>query len=294
MANQQNYASDVSRLAESYNKYTVSRIIANKRDNLLDMEVPAYFSDNITHNNTSIEINLYSLADNSLIFSDVIKNVSGSIYTQQLQYDDNSLRTLLFVDFSRVGLVDIPTGQYTVTLNFFRDELGSYDDRTLNVSRISTSRTEVELSLADTTLHQKLARFATPAIPTEYIETVLRQIFNQEIPSNAVVPPTSPVRITSANLYSNFESGSGERLVEYGFDIDDENRIGINTIAQNVLNAAYRIAGRNVRNTIVASGSIGFTEDQLITYVVDAIDEAYDAALADEQQHPQRYRFDLL
>ncbi len=42
------------------------------------------------------------------------------------------------------------------------------------------------------------------------------------------------------------------------------------------------------------SGSTSFTETELSTYVVDAIDIAYDAALLDEKNNPQKYRFDLI
>ena len=80
MANQQNYKSNTQQLSDSYTRYTVSRIIANKNDDLLDMEVPADFSEALIQNN--VEVSLYSLADNSLIFSDVVKNVRGSIYTE--------------------------------------------------------------------------------------------------------------------------------------------------------------------------------------------------------------------
>ncbi len=55
MANQLNYQSNIQQLADSYTRYTVSRIIANKKDDLLDMEVPADFSDALLENN--IEVN---------------------------------------------------------------------------------------------------------------------------------------------------------------------------------------------------------------------------------------------
>ena len=76
MANQENYKSNLQTLSEQYNKYTVSRIVATTKDNLLEMEVPADFPQRITKAN--IEINLYSLSDNSLIVHSVPSN-SGII-----------------------------------------------------------------------------------------------------------------------------------------------------------------------------------------------------------------------
>lgn len=291
MAEQRNYQSNIQELSNSYNRYLVSRVIANKRDDLLDMEMPADFSEALLQNN--IEINLYSIADNSLIFSDVVRNVSGSIFTRTLQYNDNSLRKLLYIDFTKVPDLNLPSGQYSVTLNFFADEIGAYDDRILKVNKISTSRTEVELKLTDSSQQLVLEQFATPLIPAEFIRPVLRQIFNQE-GADELVLPTSPIKIDSSSLYQNFASGSGEKLVQYNFDEDNESQIGINTIMQNVLDDAYPIALKTVEDMISVSGSTDFTETELFEYVVDAIDIAYDAALDDEAQHPQNYRFDLI
>ncbi len=255
------------------------------------MEVPADFSDALLENN--IEVNLYSIADNSLIFSDVVKNISGSIFTETLQYQDNSSRKLLYIDFAKVPELNLPSGQYSVTLNFFTDELGSYNDRILKVNRISTSRTEVELKLTDITQQTDLEQFAIPRIPSRFVRPILLQIFNQS-GSDEIVLPTSPIKIDSSSLYQNFASGSGEKLVQYNFDDDDGVLIGINTITQNVLNDAYPIALKTVEDMIFLSGSTSFTETELSQYVVDAIDIAYDAALLDEKNNPQNYRFDLI
>ncbi len=43
MANQTNYQSNIQELSNSYTRYLVSRTIANTKDDLLDMEVPADF-----------------------------------------------------------------------------------------------------------------------------------------------------------------------------------------------------------------------------------------------------------
>jgi len=304
MPNILNYQSNVDELSQQYTRYNVSRVIANKKDELLSLEVPAEFPEELLNNN--IEINVYSLSDSSLLLSDIIKNVSGSIYTRKIQYGGNSsdrtelfgrinpiiFRNLLYIDFTKTNL-ELPSGQFEVTLNFFSDEIGSYDSRILKVNKISTSRTEVELKLTDTTQQKVLEQFATPLIPAEFIKPVLRQIFNQE-GADELVLPTSPIKIDSSSLYQNFASGSGEKLVQYNFDDDDGSRIGINTIMQNVLDDAYPIALKTVEDMILLSGSTRFTETELTDIVVNAIDIAYDAALDDEAQNPQNYRFDLI
>ena len=291
MPNTQNFKSTET---EQYIRYAVSRVIADKQDDLLHMEVPADFSEKLLQNN--IEINLYSLADNSLVFSDFIKNTeesTGAFYTETLQYVDSTYRKLLYIDFAKViPNLNVPSGRYSITLNFFANELGAYDNRILKVNRISTSRSEVELLLTDKSQQYELEQFAVPGITAEYITPILKQIFNQEGADDIIVP-SSTIRIDSSSLYQNFQSGSGEKLLEYNFDDDDESRIGINTITQNVLDIAYPIAMASVANKIL-SGSTIFTETELSNYVVSAIDEAYDSALNDEEQNPQNYRFDLI
>ena len=141
MANQENYKSNLETLSQQYNKYTVSRVVATTKDNLLEMEVPANFPEKITKAN--IEINLYSLADNSLIYSDFISNaITGAVTVQRLQYFDGT-RNLLFIDFSKLSDLIVPIGQYSVSLNFFQDEIGSYDNRSLSISTISPSHTAI-------------------------------------------------------------------------------------------------------------------------------------------------------
>lgn len=296
MPNTQNFKSNIAELSSTYTKYTVSRIIANKSDDLLNMEMPAEFAEELLENN--IEVNLYSVADNSLIFAGVIKNTpenTGAIYTENLQYSDGTSRKLLYINFAKLNeFLQLPSGQYSVTLNFFTNELGDYDNRILKVNRISTSRTEVELKLTDSSQQQKLEQFAIPRIPVEYIKSTLRQIFNQE-GADQIVLPMSSVKIDSSSLYQNFTSGSGQQLLQYNFDDDDQNgNPGVNTITQNVLNIAYPIALKTIEDMIFLSGSTNFTETQLSQYVIDAIDIAYDAILQDEEKYPSKYRFDLI
>jgi hypothetical protein len=290
MANLKNFATDVQSVSDSYTKFTVSRILADKQDELLDIEIPAEFSDALLENN--IELHLYSLADNSLIYSQVIPNSTQAISVKTLQYDDGSFRKLLFLDFSKINAIDIPVGEYSITLNFFADEVGSSENRVLKVTNISTSRTEVELKLTDEKLQPIIENFAIPRIPVDFIVPVLQQLFNQS-GSVALTPPTSPVAITSESIYTNFSNNFGEQLIQYGFDQDDEDKIGINTIIQNVLDDAYPIAINLIEEKIM-SGSKSFTETELVEYVTQALDEAYEVVFQDELQNPQTYRFDLV
>jgi len=290
MARQENFQTNITTALESFVKFTVSRVIAKKQDELLDMEVPADFLEALLDN--YIELNLYSLADNSLIYSDVIQNANDAIYTRKIQYADGSHRTLLFIDFYKAALESVPAGEYSVTLNFFANEIGSSNKKILKVSRISPSRTEVELKLTDDTALSSLSQFALPRIPSEFVVPVLQQIFNQS-DADELELPVSPVRITTESVYATFGNGLGDRIVEYGFDEDDGSRVGINTIIQTVLDDAYPLAVASVA-TKIEEGQKSFTETELFQYVTASLDIAYQRVFEDEVNNPQNYRFDLI
>jgi len=270
-------------------KFTTSRIIADRKDDLLEIETPADFPEAILSNN--IELAIYSLADNSLLAYEIIPNSNGAVKVQTLQYEDGTFRRLLFIDLAKVTGITLPSGRYSVTLNFFQDEIGTNINKPLKISRISTSNTEVELKLTNTDLQPDIEKFAIPRINVEYIYPVLAQIFNQPESDEEDIP-TSPAKIDSSSIYQNFATGSGDVFLKYNFDDDDNEFLGINTIAQRVLDLAYPNAVEQIDNQIL-SGSTSFTEDELIKYVVSAIDDAYEYALKDEEDNPQRYRFDL-
>lgn len=231
MANQENYKSNLKTLSQQYNKYTVSRVVATTKDSLLEMEVPANFPERITKAN--IEINLYSLADNSLIYSDFISNsITGAVTVQRLQYTDGT-RNLLFIDFSKLTELVVPIGQYSVSLNFFQDEIGSYDNRSLSISTISPSRTEVELTGPDVT---ELNEFALPSINSVWITDVLKQAFNQ---TGSVIIPTNNDSLTSASIGAQLPAGMATQIDQYNFE-------GVYDIAQQLLNGAYITAQTEV------------------------------------------------
>ena len=259
MANQENYKSNLETLSQQYNKYTVSRVVATTKDNLLEMEVPANFPEKITKAN--IEINLYSLADNSLIYSDFISNaITGAVTVQRLQYFDGT-RNLLFIDFSKLSDLIVPIGQYSVSLNFFQDEIGSYDDRSLSISTISPSRTEVELIGA--TLSE-LDEFALPSINSTWIVDTLKQVFNQT--GSAKIPSNNDV-LTSSSIGAQLPAGMAAQIDQYNFE-------GVYDIAQQLLNGAYITAQTEVAK-LLNENKTRFTTQTLSSIISGSIAAEY-------------------
>lgn len=297
MPNIQSLTSDIGELSQLYPRYAVSRVIADKADDLLCAQVPVHI-ENIS--DLTVELHLYSLADNSLIFSDFLRSSGSSdIYVETLQYEDDTQRSLLYIDFAKFDQMQtVPDGTYSVTLNFFADEVGAYDNKNLKVNVISTSRTEVELNLTDMEQLETLAEFTIPRIPATHIHDVLKQIFNQE-GADDVHPPTSPAKIDVETVYGEMEDNYGAKLHTYNFDEDigsegnPSYRIGINTIIQNILNTAYTKVLEKI-NEDIENGATAFTQDVLTTYMEEEFQTAYAAVQSEAEGNPLKYRFNLI
>lgn len=281
MAEQENYQTNLQELSDSYTRYNVSRVIANKKDDLLDMEVPADFSEALLQNN--IEVNLYSLADNSLIFSDVVKNISGSVFTETLQYSDNSLRKLLYIDFAKVQDLNLPSGQYSVTLNFFADEIGSYDDRLLKVNRISTSRTEIELKLMDTNQQELMTEFVLPSINSVWVIDALKQAFNQ---SESIMIPADNSVLTSQSIGLELPEGMEAQIDQYNFE-------SVYGISQEILDKAYVIAKEKVTN-LLNENKTRFTTQTLSLIVSSSLATEYEMYINQNKLAVSQLPYDLV
>lgn len=86
----------------------------------------------------------------------------------------------LFIDldvlFVRMG---INPGKYTITLNFFRNEVGSETGYKLFISQMSPDRTELQLKLADISeaALNDLYEFVVPSVPKSRAAEILEEVF---------------------------------------------------------------------------------------------------------------------
>jgi hypothetical protein len=266
MANQNNFKDNIQELSQQYIKFSVSRVIENKSDDLLQMEVPADFESQILNNN--IEVNIYSLADNSLIYSDFISNsITGAVTVESLQYTDGTLRNLLYIDFSKLTDLILPLGQFSVSLNFFSDEVGSYDNRSLKITNISPSRTEVELESEDV---DKLKSFALPALNTMWTMDAMKQVFNQTGSQNSNIP-TIKTALSSSQINAQLPANTVSSISTYGFDEGDDN---VYSIAQDILNIAYTQVQQSISQRMT-SDRMRFTDKELNELITYALSSSY-------------------
>jgi hypothetical protein len=280
MANQENYKSDLQTLNEQYVRYTVSRIVATNRDNLLEMEVPADFPQKITKAN--VEINLYSLSDNSLIYSDFISNsITGAISLQPLQYSgDGTIRHLLFIDFSKATDLLIPIGQYSVSLNFFEDEVGSYSNPSLSISTISPSRLEVELLGTNI---DELDEFVLPSLNSKWVKDALKQAFNQT-GSNVLIPADNTV-LTTGSIGQQMPQDIATGIELYNFT-------GVYDIAQSILDGAYTTAVAEVDRLL--TDKTRFTNATLATIISSSLVAEYNNYLGANTTTVGQLPYDLV
>jgi hypothetical protein len=147
MPNQSNFRSDVTN--QNSSRFLASRIVRFPTDQILFEEIPASFGYD---NQDNVEFHFYAGKSNTLIESIVTKLSDETVKLHIVGYDDGTYKTYLQINFTKLFVdknTTVVPGDYKVTINFFSDEIGSYDDRILTIAEISPSRTEIEVSFND-------------------------------------------------------------------------------------------------------------------------------------------------
>ncbi len=271
MPNQENYKQNIENASTGYNKYTISRVVDSLSDPLILQEFHSAVPYDLSQFN--VEINLYSLADNSLVYSDYISNKISNVFNSVvLVYKEVEQRSLLFVDFSKLAELGIPPGQYSVTLNFFVDEVGSYEDRNLSISTISPSRLEVELEYGGDNI-EEVINFTQPSVTTQNVLSVVRDILNQD---RGITGPytdtTNPIKLTSNVIQTALPQDVSSAIQEYQFD---SGSFGVYPIAQQILEGAASSVISQVESMSLAYPYIRFTQEKLSTLFTSAISSSY-------------------
>lgn len=164
MSNQTNYVEVIPTQAKAF---SVSRIAESPNDTeVIFGRQPGEFGFSA---NDNVEMHFYDNA-NRLVGSIVIPVSSGIVSSRTIITPDAPKEEKVVIDMTRVqkelGLL-IPPGTYSVTLNFFSNEIGSFTDRKLTIQDISVSRTEVRLGFEQfgTIEQNELFEFAQPSVP---------------------------------------------------------------------------------------------------------------------------------
>lgn len=165
MPNQKNYVELIPSKPQSI---AMSRIAESEVDtDILQARIPAGFGFDYTDN---IELHFYD-SQNVLVNSTIIPIAMGIVTARSISLPDGSVEEKVLVDMARaqteLGLFLSP-GTYTVTINLFSDEIGSYGNKKLTIEEISRSRTEIRLGFNvqyTDTESSELFEFVEPSLP---------------------------------------------------------------------------------------------------------------------------------
>jgi len=165
MANQENY---VEVIPSNPQAFPVSRIAESGNDiDIIQGRIPGQFGFDVDDN---IEMHFYDTA-NRLVGSVVVPISTGIISARTILLPDGITDEKVVIDMTRVqkelGLL-IPPGTYSVTLNLFSDEIGSYTNPKMIIEEVSPSRTELRLGFTNTftqTEQSELFEFVEPSVP---------------------------------------------------------------------------------------------------------------------------------
>lgn len=165
MSNQANY---VQAIPSDPKAFSVSRIAESENDiDIIQGRIPGQFGFGSDDN---IEMHFYDTADR-LVGSVIIPISTGIISSRTILLPDGTTDEKVVIDMTRVqkelGLL-VPPGTYSVTLNLFANEIGSYTNPKMIIEEVSPSRTEVRLGFTTTftqTEQSELFEFVQPSVP---------------------------------------------------------------------------------------------------------------------------------
>jgi hypothetical protein len=238
----------------------VSRVFDNPLTPMLEVEEPANLPAVFF-----IEISLYSLSDNSLVYNTTISTNSQTnvLFTKTLQYSGQQVRKLLFVDFSKEQLA-IPDGEYQAVVSFFVGEIGSLDEKPLFIHTVSPSRREVELRLLPEYKTQAnmntLLNISRPQINSESVMNAVRQIFGQ--PTQSSIPSDN----------TSFTYGFVTQSLPDGLTSTVTNQLL--TITNTIMSSSFNSVTASIQQDIQA-GKVRFSDIYLNTLISDRITAAY-------------------
>lgn len=189
MPHQPNY---VQILPTKPQSFSVSRIAESEADrDILVGRLPGEFGFDVDDN---IELHFYD-SQNTLVNSTIVPISTGIISSRTIILSDSQKEEKIVIDMTRVqtelGLFLVP-GTYTLVINLFSDEIGSYGNKKLFIEDISDSRKELRLTYNTTytsTENQELYEFTEPGVSRVLAGGVVGSIVGMQ-GDNLITSPT--------------------------------------------------------------------------------------------------------
>lgn len=271
MPNQFNFRSDVTNTTDA--RYQASRIVRFPNEGVLLEQVPASFGFE-TYDN--IEIHFYTIPSNTLILSSVInsENYEDILKSHVVSYDDGTFKNYIRIDFTKLfeinNLILIP-GDYRVVMNFFSDEIGSYDDRKMYIEQIAANRTEVQLAffppsddVQQRNNQNELEEFVEPSFDRPTAVGVDEKIFASGV---RLDDPTEG--LTYENITDNIETPTANQT--RANTLDRIQRLGIIDQFEIDVEEFMSVLYEYIKNEIIINGDRRIQEDEFQRFIEKAI-----------------------
>jgi hypothetical protein len=276
MPNQNNFRSDVVTISDP--RFIASRIVSFPEEEILYESIPASFGYDIFDN---IEIHFYSVPNNNLLLSTLIDASDSDILKSHIvSYEDGTFKNYIRIDFTRLfekKELFLRPGDYKIVINFFADEIGSYNNRKLYLQDISESRTEVEVAFFDTQdiedLNENLIdlrEFILPSFSRPTAIGVAEKIFRSGVRSTDTF--RDEVGLTYNNILDNIELP--------GIDQTENNTLGrirrlsstAETEFSNQIEQFLPVLYEKIREEIVIRGDRRIQEDEFKEFIEEVVD----------------------
>jgi hypothetical protein len=267
MPNQINFRSDITTNTDP--RFLASRIVRVPGELVLYEEIPASFAYDKDDN---IELHFYSIPSNQLILSTVVKLSDDVIKSHLVEYTDKTYKNYVRLDFTKLfidkNLVLIPS-DYRVVINFFSDEIGTYNNKILRLDVISDSRTEVQLSFNNTIDEPTIVE--NNRLAKEFIEKSFSKVdaigVAEKIFQTGVEQADPTEGVTSVNVIQNIEIGGQT----YDNTIGRIDKVGIRTEFEKDLNDFILDLYKTIVEEIVIVNDERIQEDEYRTIIENAV-----------------------
>jgi hypothetical protein len=273
MPNQNNFRSDIT--TETSPRFLASRIVSFPEEGILFEQIPASFGYEVFDN---IEVHFYTIPENILLLSLVIDGGDSDILKSHVvSYPDDTFKNYVRIDFTalfnKTQTILLP-GEYKMVLNFFADEIGSYNNRKLYIQEISESRTEVQLGFFDTNDLQELVEnetelreFIEPSFPKPIAVGVADKIFR-----SGVQLQDDLEGITYNNILDNIGAAPGQTIEDTIGRIRKLSSVAESSVETSINEFLVYLYGR-LREEIVINGDRRIQEDEFEEFIEKVLAE---------------------
>lgn len=264
MPNQYNFRSDITTVEDI--RFQASRIVNVPTEGIFAEEIAASFGFD---NEDTIEVHFYTIPENILILSTTIRVFDGIIKSHIVSYKDDTYKNYIRIDFTKLftdkNLTLIP-GDYRMVINFFSDEIGSYDDRRLTIDNISSDRTEVELRFNNTV--NEVFRKENLYLLKEFVEPSFNKTDAVGVAEKIFVTGVSLGEdgegLTANNIRRNIEVNNIQTTEA---TVDRIDRINLSTIFDTQLNDFIQELFKYIREEIVIKGDDRIQRDEYQQFI---------------------------